>query len=263
MWMYTQVLRSVLRIAREKKIAFAGVLVLQLIVIFAFSFLLLQYQVSILSAVQQTVLPLQDANFLGAPEGEPLLQDMLPVIQGYQDIITQTSWLLLWIFLLFGIGNGILWASTHMFLRGKNVFFRQWRRFMGVTIVVLGPLFLAVYFLLRMLLNFSLTPESFTSWVQLLGVLTLVAYYISLLAFTQRGSWRQILMDSKLLVWQWRSLLVALLHVAFLAASVYLVYLSVTLSENFTFVILSTLLTACLLVLTRIVWIQYNETHHT
>src|SRR3989338_8091778 len=139
---------------KRHKLIFILLVILQLLALITFSYTFIIYQVKILENAQGITEAMQNANF--NPDSiqacEPFIKDIYSVYQNYDSLLKQIYQLLLWLFLLFIIFNGLLWIGVHYMLKEiskKFSFTGTAIKFLASSFILILPLMLLFYFIFK------------------------------------------------------------------------------------------------------------------
>ena len=240
---------------KRHKLIFILLVILQLLALITFSYTFIIYQVKILENAQGITEAMQNANFNpdSIQAGEPFIKDIYSVYQNYDSLLEQMYQLLLWLFLLFIIFNGLLWIGSHYLFKEisrKISFTRTAIKFLASSSVLLFPLMLLFYFLFKN----NITLLSSYGWVLL--ILIGVVYYLLLvsLAFIHIKSWKEFLNQilNKGFKKIYLTLIVLIINLIIISGSIYLIYLT---SNQIILSIITVILLGIVLILTRLFWL--------
>ena len=240
---------------KRHKLIFILLVILQLLALITFSYTFIIYQVKILENAQGITEAMQNANFNpdSIQAGEPFIKDIYSVYQNYDSLLEQMYQLLLWLFLLFIIFNGLLWIGSHYLFKEisrKISFTRTAIKFLALSSVLLFPLMLLFYFLFKN----NITLLSTYGWVLL--ILTGIVYYLLLvsLAFIHIKSWKEFLNQilNKGFKKIYLTLIVLIINLIIISGSIYLIYLT---SNQIILSIITVILLGIVLILTRLFWL--------
>ncbi len=248
-------LKKTFSLVKRHKLIFILLIILQLLALIAFSYTFIIYQVKILENTQGITEAMQNANFNpdSIQAGEPFIKDIYSVYQNYNSLLEQMYLLLLWLFLLFIIFNGLLWIGSHYMFKeiSRKIFLISTAsKFLASSTILLIPLMLFFYFIFKN----NITLLSSYGWVLL--ILTGVVYYLLLvsLAFINIKSWKIFLKQilTKSIKKIHLTLIVLIINLIIISGSIFLIYLS---SDQIILSIITIILLGIILVLTRLFWL--------
>ncbi len=103
---------------RARPVLFSFLVLFQFFLLSAGALAFVHYQLLLLQDVQAVLGPLQGANFddTQLQNGQPFIEDFLPVYQGYDDLTHHLTALTLWGVLLVLVGGGLLWIGCYYLL---------------------------------------------------------------------------------------------------------------------------------------------------
>ena len=248
-------LREVISSVKRHKLIFILLIILQLLSLIAFSYTIIIYQVKILENAKGITEAMQKANFNpdSIQAGEPFIKDIYSVYQNYDSLLKQIYQLLLWLFLLFIIFNGLLWIGVHYMLKEiskKFSFTGTAIKFLASSFILILPLMLLFYFIFKNNIAFL------SSYGRALFILTGIVYYLLLisLAFIHVQSWKEFL--KQILTKGFKrihlTLIVLLLNLMLISGSIFLIYLA---SEQIILSIITIVLLGIVLIISRIFWL--------
>jgi len=236
---------------RKHKLIFILLVILQLLALVAFSYTIINYQVKILENAQGITQAMQNANFNpdSIQAGEPFIKDIFSVYQNYNSLLEQIYQLLLWLFLLFIIFNGLAWLGVHCLFR-KISMAGTVIKFLASSLALLLPLMLLFYYIFKK----NITLLSSSGWMLL--ILAGLIYYLLLVsfAFINLKSWKEFLKQilkngfKKIHL----TLIVLLLNISLISGSIFLIYLA---SDQIFLSAITIVLLGIVLVIARIFWL--------
>ena len=185
---------------KKRKLLFTSICVLQIILFIGIVFLLLIFEVRILNDVKGIMEPLQDTGnqIQSVDDLQDSMKLFLPVIQSYKSLKTNILSLLGYLTLIFLVPQAWLWILTQQLFENKStslktkliIFGQQWLKYVLFSIVLFGPIFLGIYFMIKNVLTFGL--ESILVLKIPAIIITAGLYYLLLISFAFLGdkSWK-------------------------------------------------------------------------
>lgn len=253
---------------KKHKLLFLSLLILQLFFLLSLGSLAYIYQVKIIENVQKIIEPLENAEFdaENLEAGQVFGPEILQVYQSYQALVRDIINFLLWLAGLFLIVNGAVWLLSHQLL-GRLKSGREWARaelkFAAAVLVLLGPLFVAGYYILSAMVGLETEMEQFISAAKIVSYVLLAGYYLLLasFAFMHLDSWKSFVKKFfKAAVAELHlTILVLAINSALIFGSLYLIYYAMNSLQNFPLVVASSLLLVIVAVLSRLFWISCLE----
>lgn len=165
---------------RSHKWWITGLLLLQLLLLVSLSFLFITYQVVFFTDLQQLTAGVQNIPVSEQPDAAQLLPQFLQLKERYDQLMSNLLQFLLWAFLIFFIGNGLLWSLAHRLVHGGRVGQYFWR-FAVVTVMVILPVAIAGWFFAQRLLLYA---ELLANGASFFPYVVAVFSYLLLSAYT-------------------------------------------------------------------------------
>lgn len=260
--------QETIKAIKKHKTLFLILFILQLVLLASFGTVGYVYQIKILENVQNIVVPLQEmqTDQASLEAGQLFGPEIMEVYQSYQTLIKDIIYFLLWLAGLFLILNGVVWILAHK-LVGR---LKSWQartqarlKFTAASVVIMGPLLVASYYIVRSLVGLEMDMESFSTAVKIISYVILAGYYLLLVsfAFIHLNSWKQFVKKffKAGIVEIHLTVPVLVINFALIVGNVYLLYYLLTYHQSFALVILSTVLLVLILVLTKLFWISCLE----
>jgi len=136
-YLTASLIRTKTALFSQKKL-FLLLFLLQFLFIGLMAVIALNYQLRLFNDLQQVIDPLQKANLDQASleAGNPVLDDLLPLLRGYRQLSVHVRQLAWWLALLFLGGNGLLWGLSFSLIQKRPLkeLFQIWRAVFGSAI---------------------------------------------------------------------------------------------------------------------------------
>ncbi len=195
-YLTASLIRTKTALFSQKKL-FLLLFLLQFLFIGLMAVIALNYQLRLFNDLQQVIDPLQKANLDQASleAGNPVLDDLLPLLRGYRQLSVHVRQLAWWLALLFLGGNGLLWGLSFSLIQKRPLkeLFQIWLKSLALGGLFLAALFIAV----KIIFNNWFDPEEMAASLKLsfkiaVGV-SLIIYYLFLTAMAQANSksWKE------------------------------------------------------------------------
>src|SRR3989344_826918 len=135
-----------------------GVLVLfQLALFVSLGYVGLTYQMKIFENIQGVLDPIQNANYnaTSLQEGGLFTAEYARVYESYNSLVGNVKGLLIWILIIFLIGNGLIWVATLDLIHPETKSWKKrsqcWLKYVVLSVLILGlPLMLSIFALWQM-----------------------------------------------------------------------------------------------------------------
>lgn len=177
---------------KEHKWLFVILVLLQAVLIVSGGFVLLDYQLKIFADIQAISVPLAQANYnqTSIQQGLPFMENLLPVVRSYQNMIWHFLEMVFWLAGLFVFLNGGIWLLVHWMVKkpGEKLGFlkilNQWLKYLISSLVAGLPLAVLGYLLFKVFFSLGIGPDSeqFRLAFQILPYLAMIEYYFLLVA---------------------------------------------------------------------------------
>lgn len=248
---------------KQHQFLFLMLIVIQTIFIVAFAFTFLNFHLKILESAKGIIEPLQNANYDpdSIDAGKPFLDNPLQVYQSYRAMVRNMYQLMGSVLLLTLFFNGLSWAVSQQLLHHHRFSIKKiveyWSKFAALFLTLIIPFLALCYFLVRMIALADDPSWLFSFYAKIAGFILVIVYYLGLVALsTMIMPWRSIARES------WRraqnfstTIPVFLINTAFITASIYLIYRTVSSQSLNSYLLLATLLLIIVFVVTRLYWI--------
>lgn len=252
-------LKRTISIIRNNKFLFLILVVIQLLVVITFSLITAKFQLLLLEDINDTLKPLQNANYdpQKVDAGQPFLEEIVPLLQGYASMKAHFMDFMLWVTFFLLIVNGVLWLGSYYMINKYNVkqVLKQWLNYLVAVIISSIILWLVGLLLFKSLFNSTVSLESALT---LLGVAGFIIYYLISVAFAHLNE--HSVKNFGIVSWNhWRYIYKTfpyfLINALVLGLFVYGIYLTSLVKENFNLMIVLMVLAMLLLVVARLFWI--------
>ncbi len=251
-----------------RKYQFASLLLLQLIVIGVIVVISARYQVVLFSDLQSLLEPLQQSDFASntLEAQNQALSKMLPLLQGYQDLVQHVRQLMLWLAITYFTGNALLWMLSFNLLQAipKRSYGKIWLKFLAAGCGAILLISLLLSFISRSLFS----PENIdTALVRSLIIflaVSLAVYYIFLTAAAQSAAqtWKSFAQQLiKSLSKPVGSLLLFIAIIILLGSNLFLLFKLG--QSSVLWAVLLTLILVVILVISRLVLINKVSLNHS
>ena len=252
----------VVSVVTKHKGLFIVLLLLQIAFLISLSFTSLHYQQKIFVNIQNIVEPLHEGNFdpNKVEAGQPLLNEIAPIIKNYQLLKENVKIMFIWFSVLFLVLNGGTWVLIHqMFRRNTAQIGQQWLKFIAISIVLAGPFLLIGYSLLRSQITTGMDPAMVADSARNILYAGVAVYYLMLVSysFIHVRQWKSFVtaaFKAGITKIHW-TVLVLLINCAVLALGAWIVYLTVLVEKLFLISLLGALFFIVLVVLTKLFWV--------
>ncbi|MBI2572677.1 hypothetical protein HYV86_02355 [Candidatus Woesearchaeota archaeon] len=180
---------------KSYKIFFALLCVFQLLLLGAAAIIFLHYQLAILQDVQSVLEPLEGATLdeQALQNGQPFVEDFLPLYRGYSKLISDLKMLAAWMALFFIFGGGLLWVASHHLIH--RLHWRDAGRIMVRYILGSAITLLLFTLFLTLLIQAALANiEGGFNWQVVVAIIIGVVLYLVLLVATLHSrivSWKE------------------------------------------------------------------------
>jgi hypothetical protein len=267
--MYLEALEKTVKAIKQKKILFSSLILLQIIFVSIFLFVSIDYQVRIFENLETVNMALDQANFdsTSIEEGKPFLEDGLKVISA-ANTMKSDIFELIGVFIgLFLIFNGLIWSLTQrIFIKKKKTpikvkvrfILSAWLKYLTSSIIIMGPVIVASYFILKFLLFSDSAVNTFTNLFRVFIYIIIIFYYFALsaYAFLATKSWKNFIkkfyyVSIKNIHW---SLIALLINMTLILGALFLVYIVMNL-EILTLMLITALLLIIIMLITKLYWI--------
>lgn len=253
---------------KKNKMLFLLLMLFQLVFLVSLGSVAYIYQIKIIENVQRIIEPLEnpalDAESLET--GRVFGPEIMQVYQSYQALVRDIINFLLWLAGLFLLVNGTIWILSQQLLGRLKSWPERTRaglKFTTAVFVLMGPLLIASYYIIKTMTGLEMAQEQFVSAVKILSCVLLAGYYLLLVsfAFIHLDSWKDF-------VRKFFRAGIAELHLtapvlainsALIFGNFYLVYYFLDSLPSFPLMIASGLLLAVVIVLTRLFWLSCLE----
>lgn len=256
---------------RRHKLLFAGLVVLQFIVLGLFVYIVLIHQLKVITAVQGVLEPLQQANYDAdlVNAGQPFLPNTAAVYESYHKLMNAFYSFVLYSALLFLIPQSFLWAGSQILLQEKKTWQQQirqiissWCKYSAIFLVLTTPKVVITYLLGQR--SFLLTdPTTALLYGKILLIVAVISYYILTVAFalTTIGSWRLWggVAEKTLVRKTHYALPLFLVNTGIISMVIYTIYLTLNQTPLFAATFLLSIILLPLIVVLRIHWISFIQ----
>jgi hypothetical protein len=156
---------------------YAIIILLELIFIISLSYTLINYQLDIIENSQEMIAIMNEANFnaTSLENGEQFMDNAYLFYKNYQEMITNLTYLIIWLILIFYLVKGSSWILANYFNK-KSDWKKLVKNFVLNTTIVFLPISLLTYYYLRS--TFLLSEVLAGLYIFLLIIITILSYYL-------------------------------------------------------------------------------------
>jgi hypothetical protein len=254
---------------KSKKRLFLKIFLLQLILVVAFFYISVNYQIKIFNDLDDFSGMLEGANYNTEElkSGEIFSEDTYLIYKSYQSFMNNIQWMIIWLGLIFILLQSKIWILTVWLLEKEKYplkfMFKQslkmWIKFISASIIFMGPLMIGFYLIFKNILSLGLSIESFSTLSNVGFYLFLVLYYLMLVSYSQiyLKSWKQFVksiftISIKKIHY---CLVILLINSILIFIPLLIIYLISSMQELFWLSFTLTLILMFILVWTRLFWI--------
>ena len=118
----TKGLAKTIQSIKEHKLLFIFLIVLEIILLILSAYIIIFYQVQILTNLKNIIEPIENANYneTTLQQGQPFTQDLFKIYSNYNLLIKNILYLFSALFLIFFFLNSLIWVCTHLLLEPKK-----------------------------------------------------------------------------------------------------------------------------------------------
>lgn len=191
--------RGTLQSWRARKGRWLILAAVQTLLFFSLLAVLLTYQLKIVQEGQHMLESMSSA--FGSQPEQDTLKGAAAIQNSFHALLQQVLTGILWLFLLFLLGNGALWLLTHNLLRkgeqSWKVVAQQWLKYAAVTATGGVLLLIVFYVTLKNLFALDTSMDSITRPLIIASIGVLILYYFSAVAFAlvTESSWKHFFKD--------------------------------------------------------------------
>lgn len=260
---------------KEHKLLFTFLVILEIILLISSIFIIIFYQVQILTNLQNIIEPIENANYneTTLQQGRPFTQDIFKIYNNYNLLIKNILYLFSALFLIFFFLNGLIWVYTHLLLEpkkqdSKTLTFKEklleishlFSKYGTIYLITISPLLIILYFTLNSVSSFSINPKTFSDIGIIIGITFLIASYFLIVfsSFINIKSWKEFFKTSLLLaVTKIHYILpIILLDCLITSLFIYLIYRTIPLEQIYLLPLILTFIALILFVIFRIIVIS-------
>ncbi len=175
-----------IKVIKKKKIVFAFLILLQILLLVSISSVGIKYQIEISESAMNVIEPLQNANYnsTSIEEGNPFMSNMMSevasITKSYQEMIKSIFEMIGLMFCFFLVFNGLIWSISNKLIK-KGKLLDYWLKFIIVTLVFMIPFSLISYYLLRGFL--AIGTEVANVGVNTIGWIFMIVSYFMVIGF--------------------------------------------------------------------------------
>ena len=271
----TKGLAKTIQSIKEHKLLFIFLIVLEIILLILSAYIIIFYQVQILTNLKNIIEPIENANYneTTLQQGQPFTQDLFKIYSNYNLLIKNILYLFSALFLIFFFLNSLIWVCTHLLLEPKKQPIKTitikeklleisslFSKYGTIYLIAISPLLILLYLTLNSVSSFSITPETF-SWIGIIvGITFLIAAYFLIIfsSFINIKSWKEFFKTSLLLALTKIHCILPLLIITCLITSlfIYLIYLTLPLEQLYLLPLILTFILLIIFVIFRIIIIS-------
>ena len=102
---------------KKRKLLFFGLIILQLLIISALSYVFIYYQLELFESLEKINTPLANLDLQNDPEGsaEDFLSQSFAMYSAYNSLLKDVVWMVFWLSTIFLIFNPLLWLAFTLF----------------------------------------------------------------------------------------------------------------------------------------------------
>ncbi len=249
---------------KQNKVLFLLVIFLEFVFLSSLLYVGISDHLKIIENAQNIIEPLSGANFdvNSIQSGEPFLEDFNSIEKSAQLMKKGLIKMLGKLFVLFIIFNGLIWTLINIIITNRIKFKSQlqaWSKFLTSSTLCLGLLFIFIKIIIKSNFTMEFTEKNFKDTIILISLITIGIYYLLTVsfAFLNTKDWKEFLesiLHTGFLKIN-KTGIVALINIAFISISIYLIYISIN-NLNYSWLLIPTIaLFVFILAITKIYWI--------
>ena len=183
-------------VIKKNKLLFVMLIILQIVALSLLTLIAVKYQLNIFEDLNGVLEPLNNANYdqKKIESGQPLLSDVLPILQSYNKLKKHIKEFFLIILAYLLLVNGIFWVVTHSFFKKFKLIeiFNMWFKYLLIYLVAAGLFTVISSFFLKRGFNFEALSDSLSNSLIWIGIFAFIIYYFLLVGITNinQKSWK-------------------------------------------------------------------------